>query len=54
MQSNSTEVYAVGAHAQRWGLAADLAYMMHIMMAASTEPTSANSILLKTHLYLWE
>ena len=35
----------------RVGLVADLAALMHIMMAASAKFISANSILMKTHLY---
>jgi len=36
------------------GLVADLAALMHIMMATSAELISADSILVKTHLYLRE
>jgi len=36
------------------GLAADSAALMRIMMAASAELISADSILVKTHLYLRE
>jgi len=47
-----------GAHSRHAhpevGLAADSAALMHIMMAASAELISTDSILMKTHLYLWE
>jgi len=35
----------------RVGLVADSAALMHIMMAASAELISADSIFMKTHLY---
>ena len=43
---------ACSRHARpRVGLTADSASLMHIMMAASAELISADSILTKTHLY---
>ena len=42
------------AGAPKGELAADSAVLMHIMMATSAEFISADSILMKTHLYPWE